>query len=281
MLKLQIDPTVFVTFAGAIVASVGYVVDLTHKSLDARRKAIDERLTNLINLQSLLQASWVIFDIQNMHAQKLLESINKNQSEILINGGDYGFVEFPEAFPKFTKKEEKLHELIRSITINSMNPINESLMNWLKNDTYFKAQWQREDLYGDLSKQLSQLEAHLLLWQAKYKFAITSEKPENALVYMADEEEHGVAFPPRLNEIVYKLLGNASACYNQGNVFYSRGRYENAIKAYEKAIEIDPNLAGAWHNKGETLKSLGRSTEADAAFSKAKELGYEDKPSSQ
>ncbi len=52
------------------------------------------------------------------------------------------------------------------------------------------------------------------------------------------------------------------------------GKDDEALKAFEKAIEIDPNYAKAWCNKGTDLGHLGRNTEADAAFTKAKELGY-------
>ena len=34
---------------------------------------------------------------------------------------------------------------------------------------------------------------------------------------------------------------------------YNLGKYEEAIKCYDKAIEIDPNYADAWNNKGLAL----------------------------
>jgi Flp pilus assembly protein TadD len=52
------------------------------------------------------------------------------------------------------------------------------------------------------------------------------------------------------------------------------GKYNDTIKAFDKAIEIEPQYALAWYNKGVALKLLDRTTEADAAFAKAKELGY-------
>jgi len=55
---------------------------------------------------------------------------------------------------------------------------------------------------------------------------------------------------------------------------YDKSEYEEAIQAYDKAIELDPKLADAWMNKSEVFKSLGKNTEADTAFAKAKELGY-------
>jgi Flp pilus assembly protein TadD len=49
-------------------------------------------------------------------------------------------------------------------------------------------------------------------------------------------------------------------------------KYDEAFKAFDEAIRLDPNDAEVWNYKGLALKSLGRTTEADAAF--AKELGY-------
>jgi Flp pilus assembly protein TadD len=57
-------------------------------------------------------------------------------------------------------------------------------------------------------------------------------------------------------------------------LFYSQGKYDEAIQAYNKAIEIDPQDAYAWNNKGVALKSLGHTTESNEAFAKAKDLGY-------
>jgi tetratricopeptide (TPR) repeat protein len=49
-------------------------------------------------------------------------------------------------------------------------------------------------------------------------------------------------------------------------------RHDEAIEAYDKALEIDPDYATAWHNKGTALKALGKNHEANKAYKKAKEL---------
>ncbi len=46
--------------------------------------------------------------------------------------------------------------------------------------------------------------------------------------------------------------------YNRGFDFYYKGKYELALKAFEKAIEIKPDYAEGWHNKGVALGNLGR-----------------------
>jgi len=59
----------------------------------------------------------------------------------------------------------------------------------------------------------------------------------------------------------------------KGSVLEKIGMKEDALKEFDKAIELDPTNAIAWAGKGKALKSLGRNSEADTAFAKAKELG--------
>ena len=68
----------------------------------------------------------------------------------------------------------------------------------------------------------------------------------------------------------------ATAWSNKGVAFYGQGKYDEAIKAFDEAVRIDPNLATAWNTKGIVLQQLGRTNEADAALAKAKALGYGD-----
>ena len=47
------------------------------------------------------------------------------------------------------------------------------------------------------------------------------------------------------------------------------GRYSDAIQACDKAIEIDPCNVLAWYNKGTVFKLLGNATAADRAFDRS------------
>ena len=49
-------------------------------------------------------------------------------------------------------------------------------------------------------------------------------------------------------------------------------RYEEALASSEEAIQLDPQLAGAWNNKGAVLEEMGLFTEALNAYEKAVEL---------
>jgi tetratricopeptide (TPR) repeat protein len=55
---------------------------------------------------------------------------------------------------------------------------------------------------------------------------------------------------------------------NKGNALDGQGKYDEAIKAYDEAIRLDPKYAIAWNNKGIALEALGKTTEANAAFAK-------------
>jgi len=59
----------------------------------------------------------------------------------------------------------------------------------------------------------------------------------------------------------------------KGNALKAKGKYNEAIDVYDEVIRLDPNNAVAWNNKGFAFQLSGRTIDADAAFSKAKELG--------
>ena len=64
----------------------------------------------------------------------------------------------------------------------------------------------------------------------------------------------------------------AEAWFNKGVALNSQGKYDEAIKAYDKAIEIDPQYADAWYNKGTALYMQGKVNESFQAYFKATEL---------
>lgn len=59
---------------------------------------------------------------------------------------------------------------------------------------------------------------------------------------------------------------------NTGNDFFKKGQYEDAIKCYVKAIELNPDFFEAWNNLGLSLMKVGKTEEAQLCNKKVKEL---------
>ncbi len=60
--------------------------------------------------------------------------------------------------------------------------------------------------------------------------------------------------------------GHLMAWSNKGLALKAQGKYDEAIKAYDKAIEINPQLALAWSGKGFVLGQQGKYDKAIEAF---------------
>ena len=56
----------------------------------------------------------------------------------------------------------------------------------------------------------------------------------------------------------------------KGNDYYKQKRYEEALRCYSEAVQIDPLYADAWYNLGMTCRALGYADEAVTCFGRAK-----------
>jgi tetratricopeptide (TPR) repeat protein len=65
---------------------------------------------------------------------------------------------------------------------------------------------------------------------------------------------------------------NVYAWSNKGTAFSNLGKYQKAVEHYDKATELDPNDAYAWNNKGNALANLGKYEEAIRCYDKALEI---------
>jgi hypothetical protein len=139
-----------------------------------------------------------IQDRRNMRRAKLVELISMLKAEFAISS----------AYQNMTVEEKELHTLVRSYTINSIRPLNLAVVEWIKNDNYFKISRKKHGLQREVSAMLAQLDAHLLMWEAKYKIWIP-DRPDHALVYLADEKKHGIPFPSGIEEKLEQLLENS------------------------------------------------------------------------
>jgi tetratricopeptide (TPR) repeat protein len=65
---------------------------------------------------------------------------------------------------------------------------------------------------------------------------------------------------------------DSSSWYNKGNSLFNLNKYDDAIEAYNKAIEINPQNLYAWENKGFALSYLNKPYEAREAYNRAIEI---------
>ena len=65
---------------------------------------------------------------------------------------------------------------------------------------------------------------------------------------------------------------NDEAWSNKGNSLHKLGKLSEAIKSFDKAIEINPQNPTPWYNKGNTLNELNEPIEAIKSFDKAVEI---------
>jgi Tfp pilus assembly protein PilF len=64
----------------------------------------------------------------------------------------------------------------------------------------------------------------------------------------------------------------ARALYNRAHDLDNLGRYEEAVRDYNRAVELTPTWSELYNNRGLALRKLGREAEAMADFSKSLEL---------
>jgi len=76
----------------------------------------------------------------------------------------------------------------------------------------------------------------------------------------------------KVKEINELFIAHIDELKGKGDILANLKCYEEAIKAYEEAIELDPDNALIWNNKGVTLQDLNRYEEALEAYDKAIEL---------
>ncbi len=132
------------------------------------------------------------------------------------------------------------------------------------------------DLYNYAIFSLDAL-TFILLVYAVYLVTRQKHNMENLLVQIKNEHKEMKSSLKKLDDL---LIEDAEEAWNnKGRTLYGLGKYNEAIQAYDKVIEINPRAADAWNSKGIIFRLLGRTTEANAAFAKAKELGLQPDPS--
>ncbi len=97
--------------------------------------------------------------------------------------------------------------------------------------------------------------------------------------YGKGSQRHIITMALGITVLVFLMLVSISGCvsfsgipYSGSNNVSSLNKSDEALKVYDKAIEINPQNTDAWNNKGDALTELNRSDEALKAYDKAIEI---------
>lgn len=190
---------------GAVIAALGYFGKTSVDAWRDWRRSQAERRNRLLRLASLVDASKVAYVVQAKHRDSLEALLIKNHPAALSVSGQGYEALFSAMHKEFTDPEAELHQIIRGITCYALRPINLATSTWLEADVDFRTYHDADEVRQQLAQKLNLLAGHLVLWHAKYETWIP-DRPEHALVYLADEREHGLGFPEHLDETVYTVL---------------------------------------------------------------------------
>jgi hypothetical protein len=194
-------------WAATLTAAVGVIGYLGKVVFDAWRTwqhSQDELLARLLRFSCLLKDSKYVF-------LKQLELTGRLEGLLPPEEGDHtprsaGHESLlVSLYDRFSPELKELHGIIRSTTICSMRPLNLAMGKWLDEDVDFRTGRSTNKKRQELASKLNLLACHLLLWNAKYE-AFIPNNPKHALVYMADEQDHGLGFPEGLDELVEEVL---------------------------------------------------------------------------
>jgi hypothetical protein len=186
---------------GALATALGFLAKLfleMAKNWNDRR--LEER-ARLVQLQSLLLATYEVFQTQVRLKNRLFDELVKGDANLKGKAKEEVFAQL---YDRLTPVQKTEHGLIRAYTMKALSPLNEKMADWLTADTVHKSRG------GKLGAELRQLEAHLVLWRAKYDFWIP-DHPENALVFLAGSSKHGPGFPKEIEGEILKATGATEA----------------------------------------------------------------------
>jgi hypothetical protein len=188
-----------VAILGAVFAVAGYVGKSTVDWWQEKQKERAATVAQLQTMQSLLSASRAMFDLQQIQLKRLMALLEKSHPKEYRESSGYEEI-ISRCYATMNEQEKELHGIIRAYTEHSLRKVNQAMSDWLKADTTFKTGNVPSVRHRELADELIALEIHLLLWHAKFESWIPGHL-EHALVYMADEKEHGLGFPGRRESV--------------------------------------------------------------------------------
>lgn len=188
---------------GTGLASIfGFFAKYGWDYFQAKKQVQKDRIKKLETLKGLLVESGNLFVMQNRLLKRLVSTMSERLD--IMHPDVQGYQSFIcEYYDHMDEHEKDMHSVIRGTTMNSMKIVNTEMLKWLKEDNEFKINSVKciRDKFGEgVADQLNQLELHLNLWHDKYAVWMESEK--HCVVYLDDDEKHGVGFPTGIENVI-------------------------------------------------------------------------------
>jgi hypothetical protein len=122
----------------AIIAALGFVGKTADDLILSLREVARDRKSRLTELYALLRAGDVAFAVQRELRKRLADKLRGRLPETaeLPRGHDRLFT---TTYTAMNDEERQLYSLIRAITVHTFRPLNQSLLEWLRADRYFRA----------------------------------------------------------------------------------------------------------------------------------------------
>jgi tetratricopeptide (TPR) repeat protein len=87
-----------------------------------------------------------------------------------------------------------------------------------------------------------------------------------------DDQETGSIRSDEVRQTRAELPADLLAAIDSGNAAYQRGDYQRALDSYDRAIEIDDDVAAGWFGVYMAQSALGNPEAADSALARAQGL---------
>lgn len=188
---------------GAVIAALTYVAKEAYQAWGQRQERLAAKRARLSELSSLLRAARAVYMAQNDQARRLVRDLERRLGRALEDG-DGLEAALHAGYDEMNEDERELHAVIRSTTEHGMRRMNEALLEWVAADTDYRTYRGESELRTNFAQALHDLETHLLIWRAKFA-AWIPDNPGHALVYLADESQHGPEFPHQIDGLVDRL----------------------------------------------------------------------------
>lgn len=247
-------------------------ISYAHENLDTVQKVVAG-----LKLRGLK----VWFDKEHIYPGKWKSQIFK-----AINHSRYFIICLSEAalrktgdIPGFQDDElQEAYEIAKTQSETEFTIVPVRLENCARGD-YRVRSFQQYKLYPDIEKGLDRLAIDIGgISMAKIDAKDARSEEEKIIdrllgkaqaAYFAGDDKAALSI---LNNILAKYPNYTKAMNMKGLSLGTTGRYSEALQAYEKAIEQDPDDPDAWSGKGACLDILDRSEESLEAFKRVVEL---------